>query len=533
MLRLRDAVAKGGRLPQEKETGNVEYKLILHDYRHMPDRLEHYISQLQYRLAESGKCYYMLGVDDDGTIKGVSPVEHQVTIKTLQKMVECIGGTVASLDQVELGSGLIVAEAQIVTSSSSDSASSAPISEVAVGVVGPVSSGKSTLIGVLCQGALDNGNGSARMLMLKHRHELLSGHTHSTCFESLLFRSLDPLVTATPPIQSSHDFSEPMSLREQQQRLSAFKTVHFIDTPGVPVSDADGQGSRSPALLTNNQGPDHLMIVVDAHAGISHSLLEFLEMAVMLGYTHDRIFFCLTKTDLCANPSRSLALPSPLSSSPVFEVSSVTGHGLGALREHLLGLEPAPRTAPVETAAMCVEHVFVGRDVGLIVRGRVASCAALGPGGFLLGPLGPDSAWQEVEIESVHRLRVPVKHAVKGQYVTLSLQEHCGVQVEKGMFLLPLSTLPQPRQMAIKKVVRSKGFKAQLGFVSGLPAKPLPVPTLGLLLVNGTRIPCQLTQESPSGLYGILLREPSTVYLGSNVVFATDMGRLCGTVAML
>jgi elongation factor 1-alpha len=49
--------------------------------------------------------------------------------------------------------------------------------DVAVAVAGSVDSGKSSLIGVLYSGELDNGNGSARATVAKHQHEIKSGKT--------------------------------------------------------------------------------------------------------------------------------------------------------------------------------------------------------------------------------------------------------------------------------------------------------------------------------------------------------------------
>ena len=39
--------------------------------------------------------------------------------------------------------------------------------------------GKSSLIGVLINGKLDDGNGSARLFVLKHKHEKICGKTSS------------------------------------------------------------------------------------------------------------------------------------------------------------------------------------------------------------------------------------------------------------------------------------------------------------------------------------------------------------------
>jgi len=51
------------------------------------------------------------------------------------------------------------------------------ITSTAVSVGGSVDSGKSSIIGVLMSGVLDNGDGSARKLVAKHKHEHESGRT--------------------------------------------------------------------------------------------------------------------------------------------------------------------------------------------------------------------------------------------------------------------------------------------------------------------------------------------------------------------
>lgn len=46
-------------------------------------------------------------------------------------------------------------------------------------VVGNVDAGKSTLLGVLTHGELDNGRGHARQRLFRHKHEMESGRTSS------------------------------------------------------------------------------------------------------------------------------------------------------------------------------------------------------------------------------------------------------------------------------------------------------------------------------------------------------------------
>lgn len=51
------------------------------------------------------------------------------------------------------------------------------ISSFRVAVVGNVDAGKSTLLGVLTHGELDNGRGHARQRLFRHKHEMESGRT--------------------------------------------------------------------------------------------------------------------------------------------------------------------------------------------------------------------------------------------------------------------------------------------------------------------------------------------------------------------
>lgn len=58
---------------------------------------------------------------------------------------------------------------------------------IRVGVCGNVDAGKSTLIGVLCNNVLDDGNGLARLKILKTEHERVTGRTSSVSFNYLHF----------------------------------------------------------------------------------------------------------------------------------------------------------------------------------------------------------------------------------------------------------------------------------------------------------------------------------------------------------
>ena len=61
-------------------------------------------------------------------------------------------------------------------------------------MVGNVDAGKSTLLGVLTHGELDNGRGFARQKLFRHKHELESGRISSVGNDILGFDSTGEVV---------------------------------------------------------------------------------------------------------------------------------------------------------------------------------------------------------------------------------------------------------------------------------------------------------------------------------------------------
>lgn len=54
-------------------------------------------------------------------------------------------------------------------------------------MLGMMDSGKSTIVGVLSSGELDNGRGKARLNLFRHPHEIQSGRTSSISREMIGF----------------------------------------------------------------------------------------------------------------------------------------------------------------------------------------------------------------------------------------------------------------------------------------------------------------------------------------------------------
>ncbi len=62
--------------------------------------------------------------------------------------------------------------------------------DIRIAVLGNVEAGKSTLISVLTHNEYDNGQGRARLNLLRHIHEIQTGHTSSISNEIMGFNNM-------------------------------------------------------------------------------------------------------------------------------------------------------------------------------------------------------------------------------------------------------------------------------------------------------------------------------------------------------
>lgn len=93
-----------------------------------------------------------------------------------------------------------------------------------VAVVGNVDAGKSTLLGVLTHGELDNGRGFARQKLFRHKHEIESGRTSSVGNDILGFDSEGNVVNKPDSHGGSLEWTK---ICEKSS-----KVITFIDLAG-------------------------------------------------------------------------------------------------------------------------------------------------------------------------------------------------------------------------------------------------------------------------------------------------------------
>ena len=152
--------------------------------------------------------------------------------------------------------------------------------EIRVAAVGNVDAGKSTLLGVLTHGELDNGRGHARLKLFRHKHEAETGRTSSVGNDILGFDSVGNVVN-----QPDHGALDWVKVCENSS-----KVITFIDLAGHE------KYLKTTVFGMTGHAPDFGMLMVGSNAGIVGMTKEHLGLALALSVP---VFVVVTKIDMC------------------------------------------------------------------------------------------------------------------------------------------------------------------------------------------------------------------------------------------
>ena len=97
---------------------------------------------------------------------------------------------------------------------------------IRVAVVGNVDAGKSTMIGTLTSSCLDDGRGSSRTSIMKHRHEIESGRTSTASTHLMGFRSTGEAIAGKDSVRANRRKSEDEVARE------SYRVITLMDLAG-------------------------------------------------------------------------------------------------------------------------------------------------------------------------------------------------------------------------------------------------------------------------------------------------------------
>lgn len=444
-------------LPPEPQMGNIEYKLKL--VNPSATRLQHLVTQMKWRLREgNGEALYNIGVEDNGVMTGLSDEEMASSLDTLQDMARRLGATVQVLRQrrIVAADGLperIVAEILVRKIPEDQQAI-----ELRVCVLGSADVGKSTLLGVLTQGELDNGRGRARLNMFRHLHEIQSGRTSSISHEILGFDA------DGNPI----DYSSCATADEIGE--TSTKLITFIDLAG------HHKYLKTTISALTGYCPHYVMLLVSATAGVVGMTQEHLGIAVALEVP---FFIVVTKTDATSAERVERTLESvakilksagsnkvPLvvksfddcitaasnslkqNTVPIFCISSVLGTGLDFIKRFLYLLPPGVGEREAEKLEQegpefQIDELFEVPGVGTVCGGLVTQGFIVENMPLAVGPF-EDGKFKVVQVSSIRRNKAACRLVRAQQSAALAVDIPIS-QLRRGMVMTsPKGDVPTP-----------------------------------------------------------------------------------------
>jgi GTPase len=450
----------------EYDYGNIEYKLKLCEVN--VQRIQELTTQMKFRLGEGhGECYYEIGVEDNGYTLGISQEELEISLSVINTIANNLGCKAKVTKLIQGEEGLI---GEMYIKKQEDNYISKI--EITIGVLGEEGTGKSTLIGVLINGKLDNGKGLSRTNVLRHKHEILCGKTSSFSHQILGFDEKGELT-------NYGDFSL------SQIVSKSTKIINFYDMAGSPKTF-----NRTTVSALSNEYLDYLLFVISANKPITdttENLLRFIYNVDLPVITIINKIDLISDEDLKKVVKKYKEIIKKLNSElnkqkiplvmkdnddvalfssnmdekeilEIFLVSNLTWEGGLTLFKNFLGVLPdlnktsdkqKQKELELEKMEFDVHEVIYkeNKETHVILVGIVSSGKLRIKSKCFLGP-DINGNFKIVEVCDIHCKKVNVPYSFKGQYCSVSIKSIGNINtltrdnVKKGMSLLDIRNTP-------------------------------------------------------------------------------------------
>ena len=448
----------------EYDYGKVEYKLKLCDV--TVQRIQELTTQMKFRLGEGcGECYYEIGVEDNGNPLGISKEELEISLSVINTIAINLGCKTKIAKLIQGKEGLI-AEMYIKKNFINKI-------EVTIGVIGEEGTGKTTLIGVLINGRLDNGKGLARTNVFRHKHEILCGKTSSFSHQILGFDEKGELT----------NYGDLLTPSLSQILNKSTKIINFYDMAGSSKTF-----NRTTLSTLSNEYLDYLLFVISAKEGITkitENLLRFIynvdlpvitiinkidlisdeDLKKLIKKYKETINklnkeLNLAKIPLVMKDNDDVALfSSNMEEKEIlltFLVSTLTWEGGLTLFKNFLGVLPqvnnkiSDKQKEKELGLEKMEfdvHEIIYKETNAILIGIVSSGKLTIKSKCFLGP-DINGNFKLVEVCDIHCKKVAVTYSYKGQYCSVCIKSIGDINtltrdnVKKGMSLIDIRNTP-------------------------------------------------------------------------------------------
>jgi len=293
--------------------------------------------------------------------------------------------------------------------------------ECTIAVCGPVDAGKSSLIGVLTSGELDDGRGCARNKVLRHPHEKESGRTSNITYNPLIYNKKDAgsinLIN-----HKENKISREIKTRFDNKYTS--KITSFIDLAGHE------KYLKTTIFGVTGMFPDYGIVVIGANTGITKLTREHIGILL---YLNIPFIITITKVDmapkeiyqnLCNQLKKLLGKNSfkkiiyfinndketdeyvnhMLGNQdiiPIISISNKTGTNIDNLHQILYYLPKIEKWQNIEGSIFYIDSTFHVPGIGVVASGTNKGNPIKIKQKLYLGPFVGDE-FKEVIVRSIH-----------------------------------------------------------------------------------------------------------------------------------
>jgi GTPase len=398
------------KLPPEVEEGNIEYKRKLcglTKYRSI--QLQ---SQMKWRIQEgNGFAIYLIGVDDDGSIVNLNKKDRKESLKNIKKIAKNINAFIEKIEFKENYYEITV----------KNNFKNLDFYEKRIVFLGESSVGKSTLISVMTKNIIDDGEGSARLALFNHKHEMFTGHTSSISIQYF-------------------DYKDPTKVNTKSHKIV------LIDLPG------NEKYKKTKYYGLQSLDPELIVYVIDNNTSIN----KIQECIAMTKFLQLPLIIVINKIDIF-DPSE---ITNKIIDVDIISTSCVTNKNINTLKEKFIS-DTYSDTANQEIedntlhlSQMLLEddiifqisEVYLLPDIGFIVSGIQMVGEIKNNMKIKLGPLYDNTSdnikFVDVIITSIHSYQIPYKELGADHLATIVIQfkdntikKEFAIKISKNLYL--------------------------------------------------------------------------------------------------
>ncbi len=300
--------------------------------------------------------------------------------------------------------------------------------EIGIVVCGPVDAGKSSLVGVLTTGELDDGRGKARKSIFHHHHEVESGRTSAISQNVIKYEKCDEnkLKLINTKINRKFDPKQVATIDINNSQINVNKVVSLIDLAG------HDKYLKTTVFGITGMFPDRGIVVIGANTGITKLTKEHIGLMICIkipfmiiitkidmapdnvykelkdnlkkllhrNASNNTLYYIDNNNDETTNNYINMIKNPDII--PVITVSNKNGFNINNLHKIIYSIPPRDKFAnqPSNGTLIYIDGRFTVPGIGLVVSGMIKDGTIKVKQKMFMGPYGGE--FVPVIIRSIH-----------------------------------------------------------------------------------------------------------------------------------